>query len=175
MGDKFDPTKVFEIGDIALWESKLSRFAEHEPGKHDGKIVLHHMRAMQAELLDVVDREGVESRHLRAVITFGVRAATEQVSPEDTPETKRDAYLYEVEASLAAQYRIVGEATDDQIRDFVAFNCVHNVWPFWRYHVFDALKRASLPVPAIPFFAGRSLPDSGGDNKHVEQSDTEYF
>jgi hypothetical protein len=40
------------------------------------------------------------------------------------------------------------------IKIFAELNSVHNVWPFWRQHVFDIVSRARLPHLNVPLFSG---------------------
>jgi len=70
---------------------------------------------------------------------------------DDAPEVA----LYTLEATYAVDYIVISAPEREDLNRFIEFNCPHNAWPFWRQHVYDTLKRASLPVPAIPLFSSK--------------------
>jgi preprotein translocase subunit SecB len=49
---------------------------------------------------------------------------------------------------------MTGELDEKALATFANLNGVHNVWPFWRQHVYDIVQRARLPQLDIPLFAG---------------------
>jgi len=86
---------------------------------------------------------------LRVLVTLGIRVVfAEQERGEAAP-------LHTIEATFAVEYIVLKEFSEKQFKNFCDFNCVHNVWPFWRQHVYDTLKKASLPVVAVPFYPGK--------------------
>lgn len=152
----WDPVASLKIQDIALWESSFKRYLEYQPGLHQGNITVLTRRDSRAELLEVEDVAGGKSDVLRALITLGTRGVV--LPPGYEPGTELDedeSVLFEVEATFAVSYEVVVEPNEEQLSEFVRFNCAHNVWPFWRQHVYDTLKRASLPLVAVPFFPGK--------------------
>lgn len=145
----FDPTVHFQLLDIALWTTSLRRDGEYQYSVHDGKCNVQTMRSSSAEILSVSfdDKENVDV--LRALINLGVRSVFHD------PDAQEEVALYTLEATFAVEYAITKMPSDEDLEEFVSFNCTHNAWPFWRQHVYDTLKRASLPVPLIPFFSGK--------------------
>jgi preprotein translocase subunit SecB len=60
----------------------------------------------------------------------------------------------QIEADFMVTYRLQAEIEDPALSAFSNFNAVHNVWPFWRQHVFDIVQRGELPNIEVPLFAG---------------------
>lgn len=151
----FDPTKSLRLQDIALWESELQR-GPTQVHPTDG-IRFQEMRAVRAEQAQAISPEVAEPVDLlRVLVTFGVRAMNE-VSDDAAPSSDDDdPFLYALVSTFYADYIVVDSITQDHIEQFASKNAVHNMWPFWRQHVFDTLKKASLPVPEVPFFPGWS-------------------
>ncbi|WP_457097850.1 hypothetical protein [Lysobacter sp. P5_B9] len=147
---QFDATEYFALNDIALWTTSLRRDVEYQSGIHDGKTVVQTMRSTTAETITAVF-EGAEEPMdmLRTYVNFGVRSVFRG------DDDQQEVALYTLEATFAVEYAILKMPSEDKLQSFVEFNCTHNAWPFWRQHVYDTLKRASLPVPVIPFFSGK--------------------
>jgi hypothetical protein len=153
----WDPTECLQIQDIALWETSLKRFLDYQPAQHQGRVVVLNRRGARAELLDAEDAEGQHSTVLRAIISLGMRGV---VLPDDAAPDREypddETVVFQIEADFAVTYEVLKAPNDEQLADFVRFNCTHNVWPFWRQHVYDTLKKASLPLVAVPLFQGRA-------------------
>lgn len=77
---------------------------------------------------------------------------------------------FQIEAEFLVEYWMRGEIGYDSLKAFSSFNAVHNVWPFWRQHVFDIVSRARLPRLNVPFFSGRQPADTQGDDVLVLRS-----
>jgi hypothetical protein len=70
---------------------------------------------------------------------------------------------FEIEADFLIEYDVRGEPSNEAIKLFAEFadlNSVHNVWPFWRQHVFDIVSRARLPHLNVPLFSGVTGPET---------------
>jgi Preprotein translocase subunit SecB len=142
------------LGDIALWSARFEQPVEYEPGRHDELMGTQARRRVKGELLKIVGDDGEEKQQLRALVELGVRMVVNDRDRDD-PRTDDADVLFLIEATFAVSYTIVGAAPPAQeMEHFLRFNCVHNAWPFWRQHVYDTLKRASLPVISIPLFSG---------------------
>lgn len=148
--DASEVTRCFHLNDISLWESSLRRDHEFRWAEHTlDNCTTQTFRAVEPEILEV-EVEGEEQKKLvlRALVRLGIRMVpTEQKDPDP---------IYTLEATFCADYFILTPPSEETFQEFVDFNCIHNVWPFWRQHVFDTIKKASLPVPSVPLFAGQS-------------------
>ncbi len=108
------------------------------------------MRSVQHELYSAsVEGTAEDVAFLRTLVNLGLRSVISAV--DEQPEI----VLFTLEATFAVEYIVEKEPQPKDFQEFLEFNCVHNAWPFWRQHVFDTLKRASLPVPIIPLFSGK--------------------
>ena len=58
--------------------------------------------------------------------------------------------LAEIEAEFVAEYIVNGDVSESALKEFIRFNAVHNVWPFWREFAFKSASEARLPRPIIP-------------------------
>ena len=83
---------------------------------------------------------------LQVIVALGIRII-------GIHEKKRSIY-FEIEADFLVEYDVKNDISDAAIKAFAEFNSVHNVWPFWRQHVFDTVSRGRLPNIEIPLFGG---------------------
>ena len=94
------------------------------------------------------DDEGGTIRILRAYVQLVVRGYS-----EDEEGAEKDP-LFTIQAEYRVDYLERKELTEHELDAFTQFNSVHNVWPFWRHHVYETVSKASLPQITIPFFQG---------------------
>lgn len=62
-------------------------------------------------------------------------------------------YFY-IEADFMVEYELKDAVDQEALKAFADFNAVHNVWPFWRQHVYDIVSRGQVPRLDVPLFAG---------------------
>lgn len=144
------PTGYLQINDLYRWSSKFERSAEYQPRKHAGKTRVQHRHQVDTELLEAQTEDGGSLKILRALVALAIR-----VVAEDEASLGHVENLHELSATFAVEYIVLKDPTEEQISGFCEFNCVHNVWPFWRQYVYETLKSASLPVITVPFFPGK--------------------
>lgn len=142
------PADYLQINDLYRWSSQFKREIEYQPDIHLGKTKLQSRQAVEPELLDAKTEDGQPVKLLRAKVTLGIRVL---YAEKDDAEP---VVLHELEATFAVEYLVLRSLNEQQTSEFCEFNCVHNVWPFWRQYVYDTLKSASLPVISVPFFPG---------------------
>ncbi|MGO4700304.1 hypothetical protein [Dyella sp. 2RAB6] len=140
------PQDYLQLENIYLWDSKFERHKEFQPGVHGGHVKVQSRQGFEAEILDAEAADGEAAELFRVKVTQGLRATLMMDGEEP---------LHTVEATFAVEYRIVHPLPDEKMPDFIEFNCAHNVWPFWREHVFGTMRAASLPVLNVPFFPGK--------------------
>lgn len=148
MADGKFPTDYLQINDLYRWESKFERGIEFQSEIHLGHVQLQSRQSVEPEFLDAQTSGGEDIKILRTKVTLGIRAT---YAGEEGTEP---ALLHLIEATFAVEYIVLREIDEKQINSFCEFNCIHNVWPFWRQYVYDTLKSASLPVISVPFFPG---------------------
>lgn len=83
---------------------------------------------------------------------FGVKMSEPGIEGSDEPGEP----YYVIEAEFVATYRVKdgAELDENAVAAFAEHNGKHNIWPFWRQHVFDVCQRARLHPPEIPLFSG---------------------
>lgn len=72
---------------------------------------------------------------------------------DDASKDEPNIY-FGVEAEYMVIYELVADVSEEALHIFSNLNAVHNVWPFWRQHVFDLIGKARLPPLQIPLFSG---------------------
>ena len=72
-------------------------------------------------------------------------------------QNENERVYTQIEADFLAIYLVESTLNDAHFQAFSEFNSLHNVWPFWRQHVFDIVQRGRLPAIDIPLMAGRKL------------------
>jgi preprotein translocase subunit SecB len=81
---------------------------------------------------------------LQVMVTLGTRVVAGAGDESDGPE------IFRIEADFLAEYEVTRCPSEDAAKAFAEYNAVHNVWPFWRQHVFDVVQRGRLPQLDIP-------------------------
>lgn len=135
-------TAGLELQDITLVRSQYDRPSMVLEGT---QLVQQQKRAVRF----VVDGHAREGQPLlRVRVDLGVRL----VNKNDP-----GAVFLIIEADYIVDYRIKSDLQEEALKAFAEFNAVHNVWPFWRQHVFDVVDKGRLPRIEVPFFAGLKL------------------
>lgn len=149
--DVTEVTRCFFLNDIFTWDSSLRRDREFRWGDHSPEsMVTQTFRVVEPQVTEVeVQGEEETQVMLRALVRLGIRCLHKEDEEGAEP-------IFTLEATFCADYFILSTPSEETFKKFVDFNCIHNVWPFWRQHVFDTLKRASLPVPSVPLYASQS-------------------
>jgi hypothetical protein len=134
---------ALKLKDIVLDEARFSR-----PTEMDREVTVQELVKRAVEFKRVpATSEAAES--LRILVGLGIR-----FSASEAP----DAAIYlEIEADFVAQYEVTASIAEDAIRAFASFNAVHNVWPFWRQHVYDIVNRGRLRPIDIPLYSGNPV------------------
>jgi preprotein translocase subunit SecB len=132
--------KALKIRGLFLYQSKFLR--PTNPPEDAAEVLRQDRRGVEWAVGEGPDK----SRQLEVKVSLGLR-----VMERDAPEAK--VYLV-IEAEFAVVYSMEGDLRDEALNAFAEFNAVHNVWPFWRQHVFDIVKRGDLPDLIVPLFSG---------------------
>lgn len=136
--------KSLELIDIHLYSTSIIRFEEINSDNYPEEMEQQNKISIKAEFLEKAD-ESDTSKLIHAKVEFGLRFITK----DDENKIKN---LVEIEACFIAKYHQLQEVSEEAISQFIQFNVVHNVWPFWREHAFRSAAQAKLPTPIIPLF-----------------------
>ena len=101
---------------------------------------------VSVDKVSFVDDEDGTIPILRAYVQLVVRGFDEDQQVSETQP------LFIIRGEYRVDYLEAKELTESELDAFTEFNSVHNVWPFWRQHVYEIVSRASLPRITIPLF-----------------------
>lgn len=132
-----------KILDVILVRSQFTTPTETAP--ESAQAWQQHKRGVQYVIADAEDGE----QELQVRVQLGTR-----VLMSEDAEGQDGAVQFEIEADFVVRYQMSGPLEESALDVFSNFNSVHNVWPFWRQHVFDIVQRGRLPHLEVPLFAG---------------------
>lgn len=138
-----EAAKALTLNDITLFESRLQRGdLTKSEGTIQNKKGVRFTKAFRTV-------EGEEQPSLQVFVSLGTRVVEAGAADDDEA-----ALLFMIEADYLVEYRIIDEISDDAAKAFAHINGVHNVWPFWRQHVFTMVEQGRLPHIDVPLFTG---------------------
>jgi hypothetical protein len=138
-------TDSLKLRDVVLFESRLFR-AGAPPNLDEIVGLQQHKRGVRFTLGESSDAAD-STQELHVIVSLGERVVDDAIS--DEPKV-----YFGIEADYLIIYDIVTEVSEDALKAFADYNSVHNVWPFWRQHVFDLVAQARLPRLEIALFSG---------------------
>lgn len=138
-----EAAQALKLNDITLFES---RFERGDLSKAEGTIQNKKEVRYTKTSREV---EGEEQSLLQVLVSLGTRVV--EAGAEEDEEAN---LLFMIEADYLVEYRIKDEISDDAAKAFAHFNGVHNVWPFWRQHVFNVVEQGRLPHIDVPLYSG---------------------
>ena len=139
-------SKNLKLLDISLYESRLSRPNDLPDDSDD-------FGYMTKTAVEFYFEDKRDTNVLFIKIGCGVRL----IKPKDVDDDTHDDHIYiEIEADFFVSYEITSPLDNNHMQAFSESNGVHNVWPFWRQHVFDLVQRGNLPQIDIPLFHGEN-------------------
>lgn len=131
--------------DIALVESRFDRPIDF-PSTPEVNFALMTKKVVTYQF----EKSSDLGELLMAKVDLGVRLCNGDAVEDVEPQT-----FVEVEAKFLVMYALSTRIDEEKAyKLFAEHNCVHNVWPFWRQHVFDIVQRGRLPMIEIPLMAG---------------------
>ena len=135
---------ALELVDIHLYSCSIARFEEILADEYPADMQQQNKLAVSAEVL--ASEDGKKLINVKAA--FGMRFVL-------LADDKEERALAEIESTFMAKYIQTDEIEEQALEEFIKFNAIHNVWPFWREHAFRMAAEANLPKPLIPFFRAR--------------------
>lgn len=138
-------SKALKLRDIQLHECKFERPSAMESSE-DVKARQEHMRGVRFATGEA-EFDAATHKLLQILVRLGTRVV------EDS-DAKDPQVFFLIEAEFLVEYELTESLEDSTIGAFANHNAIHNVWPFWRQHVYDVVQRARLPHLDIPLYAG---------------------
>jgi hypothetical protein len=139
-----DATRCLKLRDIQLYTSRFDRPTDVVAGE-DVRARQEHLRGVRY-VLGKTRIDETQTDILQIIVTLGTRVVADNEAAEPV--------YFVIEAEFLVEYEVTHALGEEAVKSFAHFNGVHNVWPFWRQHVFDIVQRARLPHLDIPLFAG---------------------
>lgn len=141
--------KGLRLNDIALFQARFDR-PTPDTGDIHGEASQQHKRSVSYTVGSISSDAPDETRLLQVRVSLGTRVVQRVDGGEPQP-------LFVIEADYLVEYAIQGDVPEDAIKAFAEFNAIHNVWPFWRQHVFNIVEQGRLPHLEVPLFEGAHL------------------
>lgn len=138
-------TEHLKVQDLILFEARFSR-PERDPEKMDVEAEQEHKRSVSF-FINNGSAADDSTKSLQVLVELGIRAVASGANENAQP-------FFIIEADFLVNYEMAKDIDPACIKAFADFNAVHNVWPFWRQHVFDVVSRARLPHLDIPLYSG---------------------
>ena len=139
-----------DLRDIALHTSSLERSPDVEPLLYPTRVQQESEIKVSVDKVSFADDEDGTVRILRAYVQLLLHALAKADNGKKTQK------LFSIRGEYRVDYLEKKELTQIELDAFTQFNAVHNVWPFWRQHVYETVSKANLPRITIPFF--RAIP-----------------
>ena len=140
--------QCLSLRDIVLYESRFIREVPYTESPEESARTQSKKTVKYEILSEGNDNE--ESKILQILVCLGLRRIAR---PDvDGVSENEERLLFSIEADYLVEYEVNGEVNLGAIEEFSKFNAPHNVWPFWRQHVFDTAQKAKLPRITIPLF-----------------------
>jgi len=143
-----EAAEALRIRDVMLNECRFSRPAAPPADSDTVEVRQMTKRTVEYTLGDVPTDTGELIKLLQVTVALGIRLVAVEGEADKAP------IYFEIEADFLVEYEVTKAIDDPAIRAFADHNSVHNVWPFWRQHVFDTVSRGRLPHIDVPLYSG---------------------
>ena len=138
--------------DIYQYSASVKRYVDLQSNDLLEDVYQQSKRSFKVELLEIEAKDN-EPELMKVLVSLGNRFV---VKTEDDASNMEP--LAHFEAEFVALYEVKEELENHAIEQFIQFNVLHNVWPFWREFVFRSADSMHLPKPDIPLM-NSMLPD----------------
>jgi preprotein translocase subunit SecB len=140
-----EASAALRIRDIMLDQCSFRRPAPPPSGSESVEGEQLTKQTVEYVVGEAPGSEGQVSKLLQVTVGLGIRITATGV--ENPP------VYFEIEADFLVEYEMTKDVSEAAIKMFADRNSVHNVWPFWRQHVFDVVSRGRLPHLEVPLYS----------------------
>ncbi|MGH8162265.1 MAG: hypothetical protein ACRESR_09030 [Gammaproteobacteria bacterium] len=137
-------SKSLSLNDIVLLASRFER-PSSPPEDPEEELLRQYKRGVGYSAVS-----GDEGSADRGSLNVTVGLGTRLVRQTEKSKKASEVVAVLIEAEYLITYGMTDDIPDKAIEVFAKYNAVHNVWPFWRHHVFDICQRARLPDLKVP-------------------------
>lgn len=139
--------EALKVSDITLYSSTFERPSPMPEGAAS-EATQQTKKNTEYTILGS-DEAQKQSKDLVVMVDLGIRLA----GPDPEKEEQERPIYFVIEARFLVEYTMTHDLSEEAIKIFAQHNSVHNVWPFWRQHVFDIVQRGRLPHIDVPLFS----------------------
>jgi len=148
-----EATESLKLRDIFLFQSHMTR---PDPFPDDSGAEIEQLGRSGVRMIrdEILQDDGSSKQIVQFYVLLGLRLAGTGAEGETEGDDAEPIFL-EIEAEYLVEYQLANpDVSEDALKAFAQFNAVHNVWPFWRQHIFDLRQRGGLPRIEVPLFSG---------------------
>lgn len=139
-----EAVKSLEVKDIYVNSCSVERHVDITDSDFPEEMFQQASLGISAEFWEPTEENPQKEKIIKVKVDLGLRF----VAGEDDELI----VLAEIKACFVAEYIQTGEASQEALDEFIQFNTVHNVWPFWREHAFRVSAETRLPRPQIGLY-----------------------
>jgi len=152
-----DTASCMRLLDIYQYSASIKRYVDLQADDIPENMYQQGRRSFKAELLETESKSNAPDL-IKVLVSLGERFVLQIEDDADKKsEEEDDKPLAHFEADFVALYEVKEELEEHALEQFIKFNVLHNVWPFWREFVFRSADSMHLPKPDIPLMNGMVL------------------
>lgn len=144
-----EATPAMELLDLHLYTCSLDR-SDYEFDIFSFEIKKHQKNKIEIHAKTLKPTEQINDFFQALNIKVSLTTALYTQEDEKNP-------AYTISACFLAKYVQRYEVNEEAVKEFIQFNALHNVWPFWREHALRTAAQANIPKPKIQLILLKEL------------------
>lgn len=142
--------------DIYQYSASIKRYVDLQADDMPDNMYQQGRHSFKAELLETESKANTP-KLMKVLVSLGERFVLQIEDDADKENDGDTKPLAHFEADFVALYEVKEELEEHALEQFIKFNVLHNIWPFWREFVFRNADSMHLPKPDIPLMNGMVL------------------
>ena len=151
-----DTASCMRLLDIYQYSANIKRYIDLQADDIPENMYQQGRHSFKAELLETESNSNTP-KLMKVLVFLGVRFVLQIEDDADKENDEDTKPLAHFEAEFIALYEVKKELEEHALEQFIKFNVLRNVWPFWREFVFRNADSMHLPKPDIPLMNGMVL------------------